>query len=53
MTRFALVLLAGAFALASACAQAAAEMEDFWYLDLDRAVEAATESGRPMLVVFR
>ena len=57
MNRLGSLFFAGVLALApllaAGCAQAAAEMEEFWYLDLDRAIEAATESGRPMLVVFR
>ncbi len=37
----------------AACAPSKPEMQDFWYLDLERGEEVAAQSSRPMLVVFR
>jgi hypothetical protein len=45
--------LAAAVALACGRGPARPELDDSWYVDLERAAAAATESGRPMLVVFR
>jgi hypothetical protein len=54
MARSRALLASGAAVLAlSSCEPAEPELPDFWIPDLDRGVEVAAETGRPMLVVFR
>jgi len=52
MNQLHLTALASGF-LATACAPQKPTLEAFWRTDLGQAAEAAYETGKPMLVVFR